>query len=119
VPQRRQTAFAEILRTEPDSQPDRYVYEQVASGAKSAEVLSPAVATKAAVAKQNKAVSPAYTKLTAYIPRTLAAAIKMSMALDQTTDQSNYIEHALTEWLKSRGKESILSQVGQPTHPNN
>lgn len=113
MPQRRRTAFADILRAEPDP-PFEGSDTNEAEGlgaARSTGVATPAT-KKSAVTKRNKAISSDYTKLTAYIPRTLAAAIKMSMALDQTADQSAYIERAVTEWLRSTGKQTILSQAG-------
>lgn len=107
MPERRRTAFAEILRNEPDPiEEDRGVSE--IKGV-SEDAAHNAAVSKPSTAKRNKATSPEYTKLTAYIPRKLAAAIKMSMALDQTADQSEYIENALTEWLKSKGRQSVLS----------
>ncbi len=110
MPQRRRTAFADILRVQPDP--------LVETSDNRTEVSENAVlpsTSKAGSAKRNKAVSPEYTKLTAYIPRTLAAAIKMSMALDQTADQSEYIERALSDWLRSKGRDAVLSQFGHST----
>jgi len=111
VPERLRTAFADILRNEPDpvvGDRDTRDVEAVSTA-----VVHTSAFSKPVPAKRNKATSPEYTKLTAYIPRKLAAAIKMSMALDQTADQSEYIENALTEWLKSKGRETILSQAVQ------
>jgi hypothetical protein len=48
---------------------------------------------------RNKAVDPGFVKLTAYVPRSLHAALKMAMAMDTTSDQSQYVEHALKDWL--------------------
>ncbi len=113
MPERRRTAFADILRNKPDpvvEDLNRGEMEEIS--ANTSVLLSKAVVSNPLTAKRNKATSPDYTKLTAYIPRRLAAAIKMSMALDQTADQSEYIEHALTDWLQSKGRETVLSQTG-------
>lgn len=111
--ERRRTAFADILRAEPDPLLEgRATSEGEISERRTSPVVSPPAATRPMAAKRNKAISPDYTKLTAYIPRTLASAIKMSMALDQTADQSEYIERALIEWLRFKGRETVLSQVG-------
>lgn len=103
--QRHRTAFADILRIPPDVQEDGAEAAQVRQDTQQATPIQQPP-------RRNKAVSPDYTKLTAYIPRTLASAIKMSMALDQTADQSEYIERILAEWLQAKGRTSVLSQVG-------
>lgn len=109
--QRRRTAFADILRAEPDPLLEGPDISEAEISGRASPVVSPSAVPRLTT-KRNKAISPDYTKLTAYIPRTLAAAIKMSMALDQTTDQSEYLERALIEWLRSRGRETVLSKVG-------
>ena len=106
--ERRRTAFADILRVEPN-----VLLENAEPSRNTPETQPPAAMLqqkKVGVARLNKATSPGYTKLTAYIPRSLAAAIKMSMVLDQTVDQSEYIEHALAEWLHSKGRETVVSK---------
>jgi hypothetical protein len=103
VSQRRRTSFADILNSPPE--------EQLAPAAPAAR--EPAAPARAG--KRNKAVDPAYTKLTAYIPRTLASAVKVAMALDATTDQSDYIEQALVQWLTANGRTEILKQTGYDT----
>lgn len=100
--QRRRTSFADILNSPPE--------EQLPPQAPA--VAAEAAATPARAGKRNKAVDPAYTKLTAYIPRTLASAVKVAMALDATTDQSDYIEQALVQWLTTNGRTEILRQTG-------
>ncbi len=100
--QRRRTAFADILREEPESP----------AGATELPPDNPPAPSAAVSPRRNKATSSEYTKLTAYIPRSLAAGIKMSMALDQTTDQSDYVERILAEWLESKGRDALLKQVG-------
>jgi hypothetical protein len=56
---------------------------------------------------KNKAVDPRFVKLTAYVPRSLHAALKMAMARDATTDQSQYVEDALKEWLAQRHPNTL------------
>jgi len=112
VPERRRTAFADILRKPDPVVEDLGMGEIKEVSADTSALLPKAVVSNPPSAKRNKATSPEYTKLTAYIPRRLAAAIKMSMALDQTADQSEYIEHALTDWLQSKGRETVLLQAG-------
>jgi hypothetical protein len=111
MPERRRTAFADILRTQPEPiedtpEPSRETLESATA------VESEKNARTANPPKKNKAISPDYTKLTAYIPRTLAAAVKMCMALDQTSDQSEYVEAAIAEWVTSKGRRSVLEQCG-------
>lgn len=105
--QRPRTTFASILQNVPEEQP---AAEPAAVAAEPPPAPASASASKAA--KRNKAVDPAYTKLTAYIPRTLAAAIKMAMALETTTDQSDFIERALADWLTTTGRTDLLKQSG-------
>jgi hypothetical protein len=106
VSQRRRTSFADILNSPPEEQP------RAAEPLPSPEPVATSGAAPARAGKRNKAVDPAYTKLTAYIPRTLASAVKVAMALDTTTDQSDYIEQALVQWLTSNGRSEILRQTG-------
>lgn len=107
MPERRRTAFADILRTQPEPIEDPPGTQDSATA-----VESEKNARTANPPKKNKAISPDYTKLTAYIPRTLAAAVKMCMALDQTSDQSEYVERAIAEWVTSKGRKSVLEQCG-------
>jgi hypothetical protein len=110
VPERRRTAFADILRTEPDPLLDNLEDKlQPVSPAKNADQQAQ---TLRSASKKNKAISPDYTKLTAYIPRSLASAVKMCMALDQTSDQSEYVEAAISEWIRSKGRNTLLDQCG-------
>jgi hypothetical protein len=97
MPERRRTAFADILRTQPEAVQDSQ---------------EPSTEAPVNPPRKNKAISPDYTKLTAYIPRTLASAVKMCMALDQTSDQSEYVERAIAEWVTSKGRKSVLEQCG-------
>lgn len=107
MPERRRTAFADILRTQPEP----------VEAPESASTAESEKGTRRAIPPRiNKAISPDYTKLTAYIPRTLAAAVKMCMALDQTNDQSEYVERAIEDWVTSKGRKSVLEQCGyRPT----
>jgi hypothetical protein len=101
--ERRRTAFADILRAQPEpvGPPDS---TDILESDKSARTANPP--------RKNKAISADYTKLTAYIPRTLASAVKMCMALDQTSDQSEYVEQAIADWVASKGRTSVLEQCG-------
>jgi hypothetical protein len=110
MPERRRTAFADILRTQPEPLED--IPEPSRETTESAGVESDKDARTANPPRKNKAISADYTKLTAYIPRTLAAAVKMCMALDQTSDQSAYVEEAIAEWVASKGRKSVLEQCG-------
>ena len=56
---------------------------------------------------RNKAVDPGFVKLTAYVPRSLHAALKMAMAMDTTSDQSQYVEHALKDWLSQHHPNTL------------
>lgn len=59
---------------------------------------------------KNKATDPSYTKLTAYVPRTLVSAFQMSMLMDRNKDQSAEVERAIVAWLKGKGREGTLAQ---------
>lgn len=81
----------------------RTVFADILSKPKEVEPDPPETpAARAKKAKMNKAVSPEYTKLTAYIPRDLHFEIKTAMAADQETDQSAYIERWLRKMLQER-----------------
>jgi hypothetical protein len=106
VSQRRSTIFRDIINAQREEGGDPQ-YER------NAEATAP---VSIRTAKVNKATDKTYTKLTAYIPRTLASAIKMTMALEGTTDQSDYIEKAIADWLKQKGRGHLLDQAGYPPH---
>jgi hypothetical protein len=88
----RKTVFADILsKSKETARPESSVH---ASG-------------QAKKAKLNKAVDPAYIKLTAYIPRDLHFRMKTAMAEDQETDQSAYIERWISEKLDARQSATV------------
>ena len=101
--ERRRTSFKDILSQSPEAQETQPIEITSAEEINGTIVKSP---------KKNKSIDPTYTKLTAYIPRTLASAVKMSMALEGSTDQSSYVEQVLVEWFNSRGRGELLKQSG-------
>jgi hypothetical protein len=91
----RKSVFADILsKSKETDRPE----------AAAASTRTSALAKKA---KLNKAVDPAYIKLTAYIPRDLHFQMKTAMAEDQETDQSAYIERWIREKLNERQSATV------------
>jgi hypothetical protein len=94
VSSQRKTVFADILSKSKETERPGASVSATASG-------------QAKKAKLNKAVDPAYIKLTAYIPRDLHFQMKTAMAEDQETDQSAYIERWIREKLDERHSATV------------